>query len=93
MEQGIPTDPISGILTRRSMQSRRSIDPTRMSTDSLGYRYGGDTEGLMRHSEAENGDFGLHDLARDSDGEPTRVNGRKSRERISMERPSKGFDR
>jgi magnesium transporter len=64
---GIATDIISGTLTRRSMQARRSLDPQRRSMGSNGYVRGGDREALM-HSfdEEENAGFGLTDLAEDS---------------------------
>lgn len=68
-QDGIATDMISSIQTRRSMQARRSLDPNRMS---LGSNYGraGDREGLIRaYDEEENMGFGLTDLAEDTDGE------------------------
>lgn len=65
---GIATDIISGIQTRRSMQSRRSLDPHRMSMGSNGYGRGGDREGLIHaYDEEENTGFGLTDLTEDSD--------------------------
>lgn len=71
---GIATDIISGIQTRRSMQARRSLDPHRISIGSNGY--GGreaDREGLMRaYDEEENTGLGLTDLAEDSDEEASR---------------------
>lgn len=64
---GIATDGISGLQTRRSMQSRRSADP-RMSVGSAGYGRGGDREGLIRaYDEEANTGFGLTNLAEDSD--------------------------
>lgn len=69
---GIATDIVSGIQTRRSMQSRRSIDPHRMSVGSNGYSRAGDREGLIRaYDEEENTGFGLTDLAEDSDEDST----------------------
>jgi hypothetical protein len=75
---GIATDIISGIQTRRSMQARRSLDPHRISLGSNGYGRGADREGLMRaYDEEENAGFGLTDLAEDSDEEASRnVNGK-----------------
>ena len=65
---GIATDIISGIQTRRSMQARRSTDPHRMSIGSSSYGRTGDREGLIRaYDEEENTGFGLTDLAEDSD--------------------------
>ncbi|KAK1855089.1 DUF803 domain membrane protein [Colletotrichum chrysophilum] len=59
------TDMVSTIQTRLSMQARRSTDP-RMS---IGSRHG-DTTGLMRAYDEEAGaEFGLTDLADDSDDE------------------------
>lgn len=65
---GIATDPISGIQTRRSMQARRSLDPHRMSMGSNGFGRG-DREGLIHayDEEENNAGFGLTDLATDSD--------------------------
>ncbi|KAG9244132.1 magnesium transporter NIPA-domain-containing protein [Calycina marina] len=65
---GIATDIVSGIQTRRSMQLRRSLDPHRMSVGSAGYGRAGDREGLIRaYDEEEVTGFGLTDLAEDSD--------------------------
>lgn len=70
---GIATDIISGIQTRRSMQARRSLDPHRISMGSNGYGRGADREGLMRaYDEEENAGFGLTDLAEDSDEDLSR---------------------
>jgi hypothetical protein len=76
---GIPTDILSGIQTRRSMQARRSLDPHRMSMGSAGYGRAGDREGLIRaYDEEENTGFGLTDLAEDNedDAPPRSANGR-----------------
>ncbi|KAI9890273.1 MAG: hypothetical protein M1814_004308 [Vezdaea aestivalis] len=73
VSDGVPTDPIAGIQTRRSMQTRRSsIEARRLSTgSSLGH---GDREGLIHAFEEEG--FGLEDLAEDSEDEPqTKQNG------------------
>lgn len=76
-EDGIATDIISGIQTRRSMQARRSIDPNRMSMGSNGYARGGDREGLIRaYDEEENMGFGLTDLTEDADEEEGHANGK-----------------
>jgi hypothetical protein len=75
---GIATDIISSIQTRRSMQSRRSTDPNRLSVGSA-YGRGGDREGLIQgYDEEENMGFGLTDLTEDTDddGEPRRANGK-----------------
>lgn len=67
-EDGVPTDGIASIQTRRSLQNRRSIDRHRRSSSSLNY-YGGpsDREGLMRSYDVETGAFGLQDLTEESD--------------------------
>ncbi|PGH03620.1 hypothetical protein AJ79_07311 [Helicocarpus griseus UAMH5409] len=68
-EDGVPTDGIASLQTRRSLQNRRSIDHRR-SSSSLHY-YGGpsDREGLMRSYDVETGAFGLQDLTEESDRE------------------------
>ena len=70
------------------MQARRSMDGRRVSTGSIGGGFGGrgDRDGLIQSYDEENGGFGLHDLAEDSEeerGEARRgMNGRaKSSER------------
>ncbi|CZT51388.1 probable DUF803 domain membrane protein [Rhynchosporium secalis] len=67
-QDGIATDIISGIQTRRSMQLRRSLDPHRMS---VGSNYGrtGDREGLIHAYDEEEG-VGLTSLTEDSDDDP-----------------------
>ncbi|EKD20201.1 uncharacterized protein L3040_007199 [Drepanopeziza brunnea f. sp. 'multigermtubi'] len=74
---GIATDIISGIQTRRSMQLRRSQDPHRLSSGSAYGRRSGDREGLI-HAYDEEGGLGLDDLT-ESDDEglfPPPVNGK-----------------
>jgi hypothetical protein len=81
-EDGIPTDPITGLQTRRSMQSRRSLDPHRRSS-SLTFSPGGfssgpfspggirnvsaESAGLMHNYDVEHNAFGLTDLVEDPD--------------------------
>jgi hypothetical protein len=105
---GIATDPLSGIQTRRSMQARRSTDPHRMSLGSNGFGRG-DREGLIHaYDEEENVGFGLADLGEDSDESdddlppPTRpmngkANGHSSKksfsEPLETERPSRSSNR
>lgn len=66
-EDGIPTDPITGLHTRLSMQSRRSLDPHRRSS-SLTFSPGGvrnvsgENAGLMHNYDLEHNAFGLSDL-------------------------------
>ena len=72
MEDGVPTDTIAAITTRRSMQSRRSVEPHRMSNGSLAFSPrspGGDREPFIQAYDVENGGFGLSDLAEDSEEE------------------------
>ncbi|KAI9735325.1 MAG: hypothetical protein M1818_006520 [Claussenomyces sp. TS43310] len=67
---GIATDPISSLQTRRSMQARRSLEPNRLSVGSSGYGRS-DREGLIRaYDDEENAGFGLDDLTEDSEGSP-----------------------
>ncbi|KAI9050099.1 hypothetical protein LZ554_006242 [Drepanopeziza brunnea f. sp. 'monogermtubi'] len=63
---GIATDIISGIQTRRSMQLRRSQDPHRLSSGSAFGRRSGDREGLI-HAYDEEGGLGLDDLTESDD--------------------------
>ncbi|KAI4174009.1 MAG: hypothetical protein LQ343_002572 [Gyalolechia ehrenbergii] len=79
-EEGIPTDGITGLQTRASMQTRRSVDARRISSGSAGFGGRGDREGLVHSYDEESGGFGLTDLTEDSeeDHEASRpsVNGR-----------------
>ncbi|KAI9721719.1 MAG: hypothetical protein M1812_002054 [Candelaria pacifica] len=86
IEDGVPTDGIAGIQTRRSMQHRRSMDS---STHRLSNGRG-DREGLIHSYDEENGGFGLTDLTEDSDEEDTAK--RKSSVQVSRSkrRASKG---
>lgn len=69
---GIPTDGIAVIQTRRSMQARRSFDPHRRSS-SLTFSPGGirhssrESAGLMHNYDVEHNAFGLSDLVEDPD--------------------------
>lgn len=82
-----PTDVISSLQTRRSMQARRSGDPSRHSMGSLR----GDREGLMSaYDEEEAAGFGLTDLAEDSDEDGNRpangrLNGKKEQDNIELQ--------
>lgn len=83
---GIPTDGMAAILTRRSSQARRSSDAHRRShSGSLSYvgRRSGDNsrEGLMHNYDLESAHpdhFGLGDLAEDDEEnvDDTHVNGK-----------------
>ena len=66
-EDGIPTDGITGLQTRASMQTRRSGEGRRTSSGSVGFISRGDREGLIHSYEDENGGFGLTDLTEDSE--------------------------
>ncbi|KAL8806301.1 MAG: hypothetical protein Q9182_001448 [Xanthomendoza sp. 2 TL-2023] len=68
-EDGIPTDGITGLQTRASMQARRSGEGRRVSNGSAGFSSRGDREGLMQSYDEENGGFGLTDLTEDSEEE------------------------
>lgn len=69
---GIPTDGIAIVQTRRSMQARRSFDPHRRSS-SLTFSPGGirhssaESAGLMHNYDIEHNAFGLSDLVEDPD--------------------------
>jgi hypothetical protein len=63
--EGAPSDGMSGLQTRRSMQLRHSIEATRLANG--GYARG-DRVGLMHNYDEENG-FGLDDLIDESDDE------------------------
>ena len=79
-ENGIPTDPLSaGIQARLSLQSRRSTERHRRSVSGGGLGFSprlsrGDRERLMGSYDVEQ-QFGLTDLAEDSDEEMSRANG------------------
>ncbi|KAL8779954.1 MAG: hypothetical protein Q9194_001173 [Teloschistes cf. exilis] len=79
-EDGIPTDGITGLQTRASMQTRRSVDARETSSGSTGFGSRGDREGLIHSYDEENGGFGLTDLAEDSEEDdetrPPNGNGR-----------------
>ncbi|CAL3964770.1 unnamed protein product [Diplocarpon coronariae] len=76
-QDGIATDIISGIQTRRSMQSRRSLDPHRISVGST-YRRSGDREGLIHAYDEEEG-LGLTDLTESDDESHPHANGKLNR--------------
>lgn len=61
---GVPTDGLTGLQTRHSMQTRRSMDAGRSSTGSGGFSRG--ERGVLMHSFEEN-NVGLEDLTEDSD--------------------------
>lgn len=96
--EGIPTDGVTVIQTRRSMQARRSFDHHRRSS-SLTFSPGGirhsarESEGLMHNYDVENNAFGLSDLVEDPD-ETGDVDGSVSpkdadRMKVYHERPHK----
>src|SRR4051794_29108713 len=65
---GVPTDGIASIQTRRSMQLHRSLEQHRLSSGSAYARHG-DHVGLIHAFDEENDGFGLTDLTEDSDGD------------------------
>lgn len=81
-DDGVPTDAIASLQTRRSMQCRRSLDPMhRRSSSSIAY-FGnqGDREGLIRGYDVETGAFGLTELAEESDANSeTELTGKSKR--------------
>lgn len=70
-EEGIPTDPLAGLQTRRSMQARRSVGGGHRRSSSLTFAMGGgqsrENEGLIHSYEVEHGAFGLTDLDEEPD--------------------------
>lgn len=81
-----PTDMVSSLQTRRSMQARRSGDPGRHSISSLH----GDREGLIRaYDEEEAAGFSLANLAEESEEDSRRsnrrLNGRKEHHQNDIE--------
>lgn len=61
---GVPTDGLTGLQTRRSMQTRRSVDAGRASTGSASFGRG--ERGVLMHSFEES-NIGLEELTEDSD--------------------------
>ena len=90
--EATPTDIVSSFQTRRSMQARRSGDPSRHSMGSAR----GDREGLIRaYDEEEAAGFGLTDLAEESDDEGShrpngRPNGNKEHDTIELQSRQSG---
>lgn len=91
-DDAIGTDMISQIQTRMSMEARRSF----------GHRTSGDREGLMRgYDEEEAAEFGLTDLAEDSDDEGTHsrqngstgMNGHAKKHSTEMHTPPRSGER
>ena len=75
--EGIPTDPVASVQTRRSLQARRSFDPHRRSsslTFSLGPTPDRENQGLISGFDAENGAFGLTDLEEEPEDEEDKMN-------------------
>ncbi|KAI9665272.1 MAG: hypothetical protein M1829_005746 [Trizodia sp. TS-e1964] len=66
-DDGVPTDGIASIQTRRSMQARRSLESHRLSSGSLHYRERADREGLITAYDEESGGYGLTELTEDSE--------------------------
>lgn len=69
-EHGIPTDGITGIQTRLSMQSYRSLDPRRGSNGSFTLSPQtpqDDRDGLMHSFEVESGRYIMSDLSTEHD--------------------------
>ncbi|KAG5928119.1 hypothetical protein E4U42_001229 [Claviceps africana] len=91
-----PTDMVSGFQTRRSMQSRRSGDPSRHSFGN----HHSDTEGLIRaYDEEEAAGFGLTDLTEDSGDEQDSSDGKANDKKeqydnaIELQKRSKSAER
>lgn len=71
-DEGIPTDPVASLQTRRSMQARRSSSDPHRRSSSLNFHVGGgssrESDGLIHSYDVEHGAFGLTDLEEESDG-------------------------
>lgn len=101
-DDGIPTDPLAGLQTRRSMQARRSLDPHRRSS-SLTFSPGGilggsrsrsvsgESAGLMHNYDVEHNAFGLADLVEDP--EELDRSGSSSQSPANGETVTKVYDR
>lgn len=100
--EGIPTDPIAGLQTRRSMQARRSMEFHHRRSSSLTFSPGGirnltaESAGLMHNYDVEQHAFGLSDLVEDpaEQSEETShingsANGRGSTKGIQVKVPRK----
>ncbi len=82
---GIPTDGIASLQTRRSMQAHRSLDRERrrLSSGSISYSAHpgdrGDREGLIHAYDEENGNggFGLSDLTEEESDDERRGKGKR----------------
>ena len=106
-DDAIPTDPLSSIHTRRSMQSRRSFDPSSRRSSSLTFTLSGignrrnEEEGLMHNYDVEQSAFGLTDMADEPSPLRSHRGGGSHRPSTDSEgrvkeyhtRPSKGGDR
>ncbi|KAL9128185.1 MAG: hypothetical protein Q9217_003085 [Psora testacea] len=73
---GAPTDGLTGLQTRRSMQRRRSLENGRLSSGSAGFGSSNERDSFLRRSSGEeNGGFRLGSLTEDSDEGYTNRNG------------------
>ena len=91
VSEGAPTDGLTGLQTRRSMQSRRSMDPGRLSAGSAGFGTSGERNSFLRRaSEEESVGFRLGSLAEDSDEDSRQHNGSVE---YDEHRPLKSNDR
>ena len=84
---GVPTDGLTGLQTRRSMQNRRSVDGGRTSTgSSVGFGRSGE-RGVLMHSYERDEEAmrpGMADLVEDSeeDADFHHHNGKTDHERV-----------
>lgn len=99
-DDALPTDGISSLQTRRSMQIRRSEDPHRRSS-SLTFSLSGygpsdsENQGLIHSYDVEQGSFGMNDLVDEPAGSHHGGSHRPSRDdRVSryQQQPSKNGD-
>jgi magnesium transporter len=102
VQDAAPTDGISNIITRRSMQGRRSIDPyghrrsssvtSNFSLQGIQVRRQGESEGLMHNYDLEQGAIGLSDLV-ESPTQAEPASGTSSRRRSGEREIKTIYDR
>ena len=84
-EDGVPTDGLTGMQTRRSMQLRRSMEGHYRSSSGSISLARAESGRLMHDYHTENGRYNLDDLAEDSEGDSDGKNGK----RTSFDSPDK----
>ena len=91
VSDGVPTDGLTGLQTRRSMQTRRSLENGRLSSGSARFERSGERDSFLRRaSEEEDAGFRLSSLAEEGDEYPGQHNGVVE---YDEDRPLKSEDR